>query len=529
MENDAETVLSTLLKKRLKTLGYPSLRKFHADRPGMGLSYEILRQVVYTGHVPRPETLFRILGAMQFSTGQVRKICGMHYGDYLPIPDSRPAEPPAEEPPPARADRQRQEADGQQPSSVLEDPAETISRLRAALPQLPLQGNEDFWELVQSIARVAEQKARRAAARESEQPLLFAGEPEAIYQFLVRKNRIPPFLSRGEEISFAFLEGIDYRDRYLGAMLGAAAGDAMGIVTQGLSSRDIRELYGDAMDIPEILTVRGASGLPESSPLLSAARSLLPDGILDPSKTAAALARSVRREDPAGMLGFARNLLERGLPWHEAGENLPESVPAALVLPLALLRAGNFRRLKLEAGIFASLTHPNAGAIAGAVAQACAVAKALHSPPGSLDVLSFPRTLSPLVSGIEPERGAKPRVGRSPATVGRRLGAELPALLLRRAPVPEMQEALGNGESAHEGVVFAQGCFLRSPGGFEDAVLNAIGQGGDARAIGALAGAMCGAYVGRAGIPNRFLARLPLREELSEAAEALHALATREG
>jgi ADP-ribosylglycohydrolase len=229
------------------------------------------------------------------------------------------------------------------------------------------------------------------------------------------------------------------------------------------------------------------------------------------------------------MLGFARNLLERGLPWHEAGESAPESVPAALVLPLALLRAGNFRRLKLEAGIFASLTHPNAGAIAGAVAQACAVAKALHSPPGTLDVLSFPRTLSPLVTGIEPERGAKPRVGRSPATVGRRLGAELPALLLRRAPVPEMQEALGNGESAHEGVVFAQGCFLRSPGGFEDAVLHAIGQGGDARAIGAMAGALCGAYVGRAGIPNRFLARLPMREELAEAAEALYALAVREG
>ena len=70
MEEQPDNVLSTLLKKRLKTLGYPSLRKFHADRPGMGLSYEILRQVVYTGHVPRPETLFRILGSMQFSSSQ---------------------------------------------------------------------------------------------------------------------------------------------------------------------------------------------------------------------------------------------------------------------------------------------------------------------------------------------------------------------------------------------------------------------------------------------------------------------------
>jgi ADP-ribosyl-[dinitrogen reductase] hydrolase len=91
-----------------------------------------------------------------------------------------------------------------------------------------------------------------------------------------------------------------------------------------------------------------------------------------------------------------------------------------------------------------------------------------------------------------------------------------------------MREALGNGESAHEGVVFALGCFLRSPGEFAEAVLAAVGQGGDARVIGAMTGALCGAYVGSAGIPERFLSRLPLREEISGAAEALLALATRD-
>ncbi|MBE0569110.1 MAG: ADP-ribosylglycohydrolase family protein [Deltaproteobacteria bacterium] len=500
------------------------MRKFHADRPGMGLSYEILRQVVYTGHVPRPETLFRILGSMQFSSTQVRKICGMHYGDYLPIPDGESSVatgPPADDPHVGHGERQRPEADA---PPLLEDPGETLSRLRASLPQIPVPGNEDFWDLLQSIARIAEQKVRRGASRQSEQPLLFAGEPEAIYQFLVRKNRVLPFLSRGEEIPLAFAEGIEYRDRFLGAMLGAAAGDALGAVTQGLSPRDIEELYGELNDIPGFHSSRGAPAVPADPPLLAVARSLLPDGILDPGKTAEALARSVRREDSAGLLGFARNLIERGLPWHEAGENPPESAPAALVLPLALLRAGNFRRLKLEAGILASVSHPHPGAIA----QACAVARALHIPPGSLDALSFPRTLSPAVTGIEPERGAKPRVGRAPATVGRKLGAELPALLLRRAPVHEMREALGNGEPAHEGVVFALGCFLRSPGEFAEAVLSAVGQGGDARVIGALTGALCGAYIGSEGIPERFLSRLPLREEISGTAEALFVLATRE-
>jgi poly(ADP-ribose) glycohydrolase ARH3 len=540
MDPKTGTILSTLLKKRLKTLGYPSLRKFHADRPGLGLSYEVLRQVVYSGHIPRPETLFRILGSMQFSSSQVRKICGMHYGDYLPIPSATPdaslpasaqtgagnPESPADPGTAAYpAERSRQE---NEPSSTpQEEPGEILSRLRASLQRIPFSGNEDIWEMVEALARIAEQKVRRSAGRRAEQPLLFAGEPEAIYQFLVRKNRIPPFLSRGENLTFDFVDGIDYRDRFRGALLGSAVGEALGTVTQGLTSRDVQELFGELDALPVIASARRAAA-PQTSLLLSVARSLLPDGVLDPERTADAIARAGRRDDPPGLLGFARNLLERGLPWHEAGENAPESMPAVHVLPLALLRAGNFRRLKLETGILVSLTHIHPTAIAGAIAQACAVARILHTPASMLDVISFPRALSPVVAGIEPERGTRPRIGRSATTVGRKLGAELPALLLRRAPVQEMQEALGNGTTAHEGIPFSLGCFLRSPGEFAEAVMPAVRHGGDARAVAAMAGALCGAYIGESGIPERFLAHLPGRRELGEAAEGLLALARRE-
>jgi len=540
MDSQTGTILSTLLKKRLKTLGYPSLRKFHADRPGLGLSYEVLRQVVYGGHIPRPETLFRILGSMQFSSSQVRKICGMHYGDYLPIsspvPDTplpSPAqagagslEPAAVPGAPHAAERSRQE---NEPSSApLEEPGEILSRLRASLQRIPVSGNEDFWEMVEALSRIAEQKVRRSAGRQAEQPLLFAGEPEAIYQFLIRKNRISPFLSRGENLTFDFVDGIDYRDRFRGALLGSAVGEALGTLTQGLTPRDVEELFGEFDALPVVASARRAAS-PRDALLLSVAGSLLPDGVLDPERTAGAIARAGGRDDSPGLSGFARNLLERGLPWHDAGENAPESMPALLVLPIALLRAGNFRRLKLETGILASLTHTHPTAIAGAIAQACAVAKILHTHASTLDVISFSRSLSPVVAGIEPERGTRPRIGRSATTVGRKLGAELPALLLRRAPVQEMQEALGNGTAAHEGIPFSLGCFLRSPGDFAEAVMPAVRHGGDAVAVAAMAGALCGAYIGESGIPERFLAHLPGRRKIGEAAEALLALAMRGG
>ncbi|HEX2709842.1 MAG TPA: ADP-ribosylglycohydrolase family protein, partial [Candidatus Deferrimicrobium sp.] len=293
MDSQPGTILSTLLKKRLKTLGYPSLRKFHADRPGLGLSYEVLRQVVYGGHIPRPETLFRILGSMQFSSSQVRKICGMHYGDYLPIAStatdaSLPSvtqagagnpESPADPGTPHPAERSRQE---NEPSSTpLEEPGEILSRLRGSLQRIPVPGNEDFWEMVEALARIAEQKVRRSAGRQAEQPLLFAGEPEAIYQFLVRKNRIPPYLSRGENLTFDFVDGIDYRDRFRGALLGSAVGEALGAVTQGLTPRDVQELFGELDTLPVIASARRAAA-PHDALLLSVARSLLPDGVLDP-------------------------------------------------------------------------------------------------------------------------------------------------------------------------------------------------------------------------------------------------------
>jgi ADP-ribosylglycohydrolase len=540
MDSQTGTILSTLLKKRLKTLGYPSLRKFHADRPGLGLSYEVLRQVVYGGHIPRPETLFRILGSMQFSSSQVRKICGMHYGDYLPIsspvtdaPLPSPARtdagiPESSADPGATYPAERSRQENEPSSTPPEEPGEILSRLRASLQRIPVPGNEDIWEMVEALARIAEQKVRRSAGRQAEQPLLFAGEPEAIYQFLVRKNRISPFLSRGENLPFDFVDGIDYRDRFRGALLGSAVGEALGGLTQGLTSRDVEELFGELDALPVIASARRAAA-PRDSLLLSVAGSLLPDGVLAPEKTADAIARTGRRDEPPGLAGFARNLLDRGLPWHEAGENAPESMPAVLVLPIALLRAGNFRRLKLEAGILVSLTHIHPTAIAGGIAQACAVARILHTPASTLDAISFSRALSPVVAGIEPERGARPRIGRSVTSVGRKLGAELPALLLRRASVQEMQEALGNGTAAHEGIPFSLGCFLRSPGDFAEAVMPAVRHGGDASAIAAMAGALCGAYLGESGIPERFLAHLPGRRALGEAAEGLLALARRDG
>jgi ADP-ribosyl-[dinitrogen reductase] hydrolase len=538
-----ESILSTILKKRIESLGFGSLKKFHSDRNELGCSYELLRQVTYGGRVPRSETLLRILRAMRFSPSQVRKIMELHYAGYVPgegIPPAPPADAGEENPPESREGGggglhepapagPSAEAERQPGLLALHDPGEIASRLSRSLPKIPLQGNEDFWEIIRQLEGLAERKLRDLARRKEDQPLLFEKEPEVIYHFLVRRAKIPPYLSKGEILALEFAAGIDYRDRFRGALLGAAIGEMLGRPAQGLSPRDVRELYGRIEGyVPLRSHGRGSAGETPSPPAsLLLARSLVRQGKVDPEEVAALFSTPSARFRGGAGAEFAANLADRGYPWFESGVNAADSAPASWVAPLSLLRAADFRRMKLEAGIVASVTHPNAAAIAGAIAQAAGTARLLHTPGGSLDVLGFARGVSPSITGIEPDRAARSRQSRQSPTLLRKLGTELPALLLRRAEIEEMQESLGNGTAVQEGLPFAWACFLRSPESFEEAVLPAANLGNDAEGVASMAGSLCGAYIGASAIPERLLSGLPWRKELEGAADELLALARR--
>ena len=82
MDEAPSNFLSNILRKRIETLGYSSLKKFAEDRKDFRYSYELLRQVVYAGRVPRAETLLNILQVMRFSPSQIHKLMDFHFGGY---------------------------------------------------------------------------------------------------------------------------------------------------------------------------------------------------------------------------------------------------------------------------------------------------------------------------------------------------------------------------------------------------------------------------------------------------------------
>ena len=80
---------------------------------------------------------------------------------------------------------------------------------------------------------------------------------------------------------------------------------------------------------------------------------------------------------------------------------------------------------------------------------------------------------------------------------------------------------LGNGIEAYNSVPTAIYSFLSHPLSFEEAVLYAISLGGDTDTIGAMTGAISGAYLGVDLIPGKWQMKLENRLYIAELAQGL--------
>jgi poly(ADP-ribose) glycohydrolase ARH3 len=84
---------------------------------------------------------------------------------------------------------------------------------------------------------------------------------------------------------------------------------------------------------------------------------------------------------------------------------------------------------------------------------------------------------------------------------------------------------LGHGIEAFNSVPTAIYSFLRHSRSFQDAVLYAVNLGGDADTIGAMTGAISGAYHGIEAIPERWRNGLERKDDIEKLAEKLWEIA----
>ncbi len=286
------------------------------------------------------------------------------------------------------------------------------------------------------------------------------------------------------------------RDRFRGALLGATAGDALGMPVEGMPHEAIFFNHGELREMLDARLGRGTYTDDAQMTIGLAEAFLDSPGEIDQEAVARRFAENhdVRR----GYGGNASRILEaikQGTRWQKAmAANLPpggsygngaamRAAPAALAFypdPEAVARAA-----EVQAEVTGH-THPLA--LFGARIQALSVLRALEC-----GVEGKPFDAAPFLDEL---------IGRGPKEYDQSLEWIKSNLA---APPEEAVKRLGAHLIASRSVPTAIWAFLSIPESAEEAIVRAVNLGGDTDTIGAMAGAIAGAYHGASGLPDRWL------------------------
>ncbi|WP_051866034.1 ADP-ribosylglycohydrolase family protein [Streptosporangium roseum] len=316
-------------------------------------------------------------------------------------------------------------------------------------------------------------------------------------------------------------------DRCRGALLGLAAGDALGAPTEGMTPTAIRERFGRVTGF----LADDAAGTDDTEYAVLCAQGLLRYGKAITSDDVADLWLTTVAAQEGGFhgAGFSEMVaianLRAGLRPPVSGADSYEmwSDGAAMrVAPVGVLCAGDPAEAARIAAVDASVSHARDGVFC-AQAIAAAVAAAMTAP-GHQDVVDA--GVAALPEGSWSRRLVTRALDvvasvSSPLEAEEALYAEIP---LFHYPWPDV---------APEAVALAFGLFAACEGDFTEVVLSGVNIGRDSDTIAAMTGAMAGALHGADVIPRHWrdqVTRVTGRcvastagTDLVELADALHA------
>ena len=297
------------------------------------------------------------------------------------------------------------------------------------------------------------------------------------------------------------------KSKVLGAFLGTAIGDALGAPFEGYPEVDSEEIEKVA-DSQEGLTYTDDTHM-----MIGIAESLLKNQGFDGKDMALTFVRNYELEPWRGYgpgPPHIFRLVRAGVAWDEAALRLYHggsygNGSAMRVAPIGVFYHDDPARLREVAYQSSQITHAHQLGKEGAALQAYAVALATNLEPSSpFDRGAFLAKLINFVSeGIYREKLNKMEA------------------LLPQSDKTKVVLELGNGIEAFNSVPTAIYSFLSQPHSFAQAVFLAISLGGDTDTIGAMTGAISGAYLGFDAIPYKWRDKLENRLYIAQLAKRL--------
>ncbi|MBW1743077.1 MAG: ADP-ribosylglycohydrolase family protein [Deltaproteobacteria bacterium] len=287
-------------------------------------------------------------------------------------------------------------------------------------------------------------------------------------------------------------------DRFLGSALGTFVGDAMGEPVEGWPHEAIHNRFG----LLDIMLREEARYTDDTQMMIGLLETLVEKGRFDPAVCAV---RFQENFDPSR--GYGRRIfgvmerIRQGIPWNEVGTDSFGNGGAMRIAPIGCFYYGDLQAVEENSILSARITHHHPEGLAGAVAQATAVALALQYGLSNdpVEAEEFVDRISAQVSSID--KGFAESLD------------EIKSISRSFSPRPtgfviEVIEAIRDRYQlslrAIESVPAAIGAFVLT-NSFREAVVLAVNLGGDTDTIGAMAGAVAGAYYGLDQIPQEWI------------------------
>ncbi len=300
------------------------------------------------------------------------------------------------------------------------------------------------------------------------------------------------------------------RSKFLGALIGTGVGDALGASFEGRRKVKPEEIEQVAK------TRRLLIYTDDTHMMIGVAESLIRARGFDGEDMARAFLQNYELEPFRGYgpgPPYIFRLIRAGEAWSQAAQKLYPggsygNGSAMRVAPIGVFYHDNPTMLKEVAYKSSQITHTHNLGKEGAALQAYAIALATDlKPPLGLNQSDFLAKLTDYTQDRTYQKKLNSIRG-----------------LLANSDRSKVVAELGNGIEAFNSVPTAIYSFLVEPNSFAKAVLYAISLGGDTDTIGAMTGAISGAYLGIESIPDIWRGKLENRLYIEELAEKLYAV-----
>lgn len=288
------------------------------------------------------------------------------------------------------------------------------------------------------------------------------------------------------------------KDKFKGSLLGAFIGDALGMPVEGYSREAIKNQYGEIREMMEARLGKGTY-TDDTEMMIGTAESLIAcRGFNGEHMAKCFLENYHENRGYGGGTKKALSLIRDGEPWYTAGEKVISggsygNGAAMRIAPVGILYFKDEENLKKVAHRASLITHAHILGKDGAAIQAYAVAKAIQGDPNSS--LKKEAFINDLINFAETSE-FKTRLETIKLIMNHDVSRE------------KVVSVLGHSSVSYESVPTSIYSFLKYPNSFEEAVVYAISLGGDTDTIGAMTGAISGAFRGIEEIPERWLNQL---------------------